>query len=209
MRKHLEPAIEVTARLKGALGIPVVWGGTGPTIEPELCIPHTDLVCVGEGEQVIVDLAQRIDAGAPLTDVPGTWAKTADGEVVRNPGRPLLELEDIAIPEFEPRRTLRINDDQIHRNVYPPNLGKQYIIVTTRGCPFSCSFCIESLYQDMLGKKNHLRRRSVDVVIRELLEARQRLDFNSVMFYEDVFTPHPRWLKEFARRYKAEVGLPF
>src|SRR5262249_20739316 len=52
----IKPAIEVTARLKAALGLPVVWGGTGPTLEPELCIPHADLVCVGEGEQVIVDL---------------------------------------------------------------------------------------------------------------------------------------------------------
>jgi anaerobic magnesium-protoporphyrin IX monomethyl ester cyclase len=205
----IKPAIEVTARLKAAIGVPVVWGGAGPTLEPALCIPHADLVCVGEGEQVIVDLAQRIDAGATLTDVPGVWAKTPEGEVVRNPSRPLLELEDLAIPDFEPRRTLRINDDQIHRNIYPPNLGKQYIIMTTRGCPFSCSFCIESVYQDMFGKKNHLRRRSVDIVIRELVEARQRIDFNSVMFYDDVFTTHPRWLKEFARRYKAEVGLPF
>ena len=29
------------------------------------------------------------------------------------------------------------------------------------------------------------------------------------MFYDDVFTVNPRWLREFAPRYKAEVGLPF
>ena len=205
----IKPAIEVTARLKAALGVPVIWGGSGPTLEPEVCIPSTDLVCVGEGEAAIIDLAQRIDAGAPLTDVPGVWARKADGEIIRNPGRPLVEVEDIAIPDFETTRTVHINDDQRRLNVYPPNLGNQYIIMTTRGCPFSCSFCIESVYQDMFGKKNHLRRRSVDVVIKELVEARKRLSFNSVMFYDDVFTTHPRWLKEFAKRYKDEVGLPF
>ena len=205
----IKPAVEVTARLKEALGVPVVWGGSGPTLEPDMCIKDTDLVCVGEGEQVIVDLAQRIDAGEPLTNVPGVWAKDAAGEIIRNPGRPLLELEDLAIPDFDPARTLHINDDQVRRNVYPPNLGNQYIIMTTRGCPFSCSFCIESVYQDMFGKKNHLRRRSVDVVIQELVAARRQLNFKSVMFYDDVFTTHPRWLKEFASRYKAEVGLPF
>ena len=73
----IKPAVEVTARLKEALGVPVVWGGSGPTLEPDMCIKDTDLVCVGEGEQVIVDLAQRIDAGEPLTNVPGVWAKDA------------------------------------------------------------------------------------------------------------------------------------
>jgi radical SAM superfamily enzyme YgiQ (UPF0313 family) len=88
-------------------------------------------------------------------------------------------------------------------------LGRQYIIMTTRGCPFSCSFCIESVYQDMFGKKGSLRRRSVDVVIHELVEAKRKLGVTSVMFYDDVFTTHSKWLSEFAPRYKAEVGLPF
>src|SRR5262249_58223505 len=115
-------------------------------------------------------------------------------------------VEDLAIPDFELARTVHINDDQLRRNLYPPNLGNQYIIMTTRGCPFSCSFCIESGYQDMFGKKNHLRRRSVDVVIKELVEARKRLSFNSVLFYDDVFTTYPRCLKEFAKRYKDDAG---
>ena len=29
------------------------------------------------------------------------------------------------------------------------------------------------------------------------------------MFYDDVFTVHPRWLDQFLPRYKAEIGLPF
>ena len=40
--------------------MPVVWGGSGPTLEPDLCIKDTDLVCVGEGEQAIVDLAGAV-----------------------------------------------------------------------------------------------------------------------------------------------------
>ena len=82
--------------------------------------------------------------------------------------------------------------------------------MTQRGCPFSCSFCIESVYQDMFGKKNSLRRRSVDVVIEELVAGQAAtLGIRQVMFYDDVFTVNPRWLREFAPRYKREVGLPF
>lgn len=204
----LKQAAEVTAELRRHFDVPIVWGGQGPTLEPERCVELADLVCVNEGEQVIVDLADRIDAGGDLSTIPGIWAKR-DGIVVKNPGRPLVELEDIAIPDFEPSRTVHINDDRIHTNVYPPNLGSQYPIMTSRGCPFSCSFCIESVYQDMFGRKNHLRQRSVDVVIRELAGAKKRLGIRSVMFYDDVFTTNPKWIAEFAPRYKAEVGLPF
>jgi radical SAM superfamily enzyme YgiQ (UPF0313 family) len=204
----IKPAAEVTARLKRHFDVPIIWGGSGPTLEPERCIEHADMVCINEGEELIVDLANRIDAGEDPSTIPALWIKR-DGQVVRNPPGPLLDVEKIAIPDFEPARTVYINDDQIRRDVYPPNLGRQYIIMTARGCPFSCSFCIESVYQDMFGKKGSLRRRSVDLVIEELVAAREKYAPTSVMFYDDVFTTHPKWLREFAARYKAEVGLPF
>jgi radical SAM superfamily enzyme YgiQ (UPF0313 family) len=205
----IKPAAELTAALKRQFpDVPVIWGGPGPTLEPDRCIELADMLCINEGEELIVELANRIDARADVTDIPGLWTKVGD-QVVKNAPGPLMDIERAAIPDFEPLRTVHINDDKIRRNVYPPNLGHQYIIMTTRGCPFSCSFCIESVYQDMFGKKNSLRRRSVDVVIQELVEAKRKYGVSSVMFYDDVFTTHPKWLREFAPRYKAEVGLPF
>ncbi len=204
----LKPAAEVTSELKKHFDTPVIWGGSGPTLEPDRCLQSADLVCVGEGEAAIVELADRLDRADSLTTVPSIWAKV-NGQTVTNPAPPLVDLETIAVPDFEPSRTVYINDDRIRHDLYPPNLGLEYAIMTTRGCPFSCSFCIESVYQDMFGKKGSLRRRSVDVVIAELVEAKRKLPIKSVMFYDDVFTTHPRWLREFAPRYKEEVGLPF
>lgn len=204
----MKAAVEVTARIKQQLDVPVIWGGPGPTIEPEWALEHADMICHGEGEELIVELAERIDAGADYADLRGLWLKR-NGTLVKNPDAPMLELNQIAIPDFAPARTVHINDDRIERNVYPMYLGTQYPIMTQRGCPFSCSFCIESVYQDMFGKKGSLRRRSVDVVIEELVAVKKSLGIRSVMFYDDVFTVNPRWLREFAPRYKAEVGLPF
>jgi len=59
------------------------------------------------------------------------------------------------------------------------------------------------------GKKDSLRRRGVDLVIQELVQAKAKHGIKAVLFYDDVFTTHPKWMKEFAPRYKAEVGLPF
>ncbi|HLK12243.1 MAG TPA: radical SAM protein [Candidatus Binatia bacterium] len=204
----MKAAAEVTAKVKQRFDVPVIWGGPGPTIQPQVALEHADLVCHGEGEELIVELANRLDTGADYADIPGLWLKR-DGEIVRNPDAPLLDLDAIAIPDFDPARTFHVNDDTLRRNVYPLFLGTQYVIMTQRGCPFSCSFCVESVYQDMFGKKNSLRRRSVDLVIEELVAAKRTLNIRHVMFYDDVFTVNPRWLREFAPRYKAEVGLPF
>jgi anaerobic magnesium-protoporphyrin IX monomethyl ester cyclase len=201
-------AAEITRLVQEQLGVPVIWGGTGPTLEPERCLQWADLVCINEGEEVIRELAERIDEGLPLGQVVGVWEQR-DGRIIRSENRPLLDIESIAIPDFDPSRTVHIENDAITRNVLPHNLGNQYVIMTSRGCPFSCSFCIESVYQDMFGKKGSLRRRSVDVVIEELRVARDRYDIQSVMFYDDVFTTHRKWLLEFAPRYEREIGLPF
>jgi radical SAM superfamily enzyme YgiQ (UPF0313 family) len=196
----------VTRRVKERFDAPVIWGGSGPTLEPERAIQHADMVCVGEGEELIVELAGAIDAGSDYSGLRNLWLKR-DGEVIRNPGRPLVDLERIAIPDFDTSRTLHIDSDRLRRDVYPPNLGRQYCIMTQRGCPYSCSFCIESVYQEKYG--HSVRRRSVDVVIEELVRAKQQHQVKAVVFYDDVFTTHPKWLREFAPRYKREVGLPF
>jgi len=204
----LKEVAEVTMELKRHFDVPVIWGGSGATLEPELCLEYADMLCMGEGEELIVDIADAIDAGADYTHTPNLWIKRG-AEIVRNPNRPLVDLEKIAIPDFEESRTVHIDDDRIRRNVYVPNMGRQYHIMTQRGCPYSCSFCIESYYQEKYGKKDSLRRRSVDIVIEELVRAKEKHGVKAVMFWDDVFTVHPKWLREFAPRYKAEVGLPF
>jgi len=189
--------------------VPIIWGGAGPTLEPEKCIDHADILCINEGEEVIVELADRLDRKQSLEDVQGTWFKRKDGTVIKNENRPNIPLNDIAIPNWRPENYVQINGQRRIRGVFPRNLGKDYPIMTQRGCPFSCAFCIESRYQEMFGRKDSLRRRDIDVVLEELHWAKNNLDIETVLFYDDVFTVNPRWLKEFLPRYKEEIGLPF
>ncbi|MCB1615470.1 MAG: B12-binding domain-containing radical SAM protein [Pseudomonadales bacterium] len=206
----LNEAKYVTELIKAHFDVPVIWGGPGPTLEPDRCIAMTDMICINEGEEVIVELANRLDAGEDITRIDGTWAKDTHGDIIKNPERPLLNLDDIAIPDWNLENYVHINAFRgARKGIYPNNLGQEYPIMTQRGCPFSCSFCIESKYQEMFGKKDSLRRRNIDVVIEELLWAKNNLDIKSILFYDDVFTVHPRWLDEFLPRYKAEIGLPF
>ena len=198
---------EVSEMLRPHFDCPFIWGGPGPTLEPEKCIGFAELLCINEGEAVIVELADRLDAGEDYSNILGTWYRSGD-DIIKNENRPLMALDDIARPHWTRADYILINEDQVRRRYYPEN-RLSYSIMTQRGCPFSCHFCIESKYQDMFGKKNSLRRKSVDSIIDELLWAKNNLQIQKVMFYDDVFTVHPRWLEEFLPRYKAEIGLPF
>ncbi len=207
----MKQAEAVTAHLRQHFSQPILWGGTGPTIEPDRSIAHADVVCVGEGEDVIVEIANRLDAGESLTGIAGTWCRLPDGSVQKNPKRPVADLEQIAMPYWEAEHFAFINGPRFERQFLPNahNVDKSYQIMTQRGCPFSCSFCVESFYQNEFGKKDSLRRMSPEKAIRELLYAKDVLGYRTVTFMDDVFTVNPRWLEEFLGLYKQQVGLPF
>jgi len=204
----IRQAEELSGWLKQHIDTPIIWGGPGPTLEPEKCLQHADILCINEGEEVIVELADRLEAGQAYDDIAGTQVKH-NGEVKDNGNRPLLSLDNIKMPLWDRSITCRINDGSVERNYHPETIGEDYFIMTQRGCPFSCSFCIESRYQEMFGKKDSLRRRDVQLVLDELKWAKENLNVRSVLFYDDVFTVNPRWLKEFLPRYKEEIDLPY
>ena len=204
-------AVKTTQFLRSKFNLPIIWGGVGVTLEPEIAIPHADIICVGEGEEVMVDLADRLDKGEDIKRIEGTWAKTEDGEIIKNARRPSGSLDAISIPDWNPDKMLYITSEKVLDGAaaYKLITDGDYQIMTQRGCPFSCSFCVESRYQEMFGKKNSLRRRSVDVVIEELVRAKETFNPQVIWFWDDVFTLNPRWLEEFLPRYKEEVGIPF
>jgi anaerobic magnesium-protoporphyrin IX monomethyl ester cyclase len=204
-------AIKTTQFLRSKFDLPIIWGGVGTTLQPEIAIESADMVCVGEGEGVLVEFANRLQQNIDWSSIEGTWVKTPAGEVIKNAKRPTGSLDNIAIPDWDISKMFFITANRIWKNKAAFNLvtSGDYQIMTQRGCPFSCSFCVESRYQEMFGKKNSLRRRSVDLVIEELVIAKEMFNPRVLWFWDDVFTVNPRWLKEFLPKYKEKVGIPF
>jgi anaerobic magnesium-protoporphyrin IX monomethyl ester cyclase len=83
---------------------------------------------------------------------------------------------------------------------FVPELPAPFLtIIAGRGCVYNCSFCKPG--EDLIFGRG-VRRRSVDNVIDELRELREKYDFASFMFHDDCLTEDRGWVAEFTERYK-------
>lgn len=207
---YFEIARSLTRKIRAAAKPVVLWGGVHPTVCPEDCIEHTDAVCVGEGEQPTLDLCRRLAEGRSFDDVPNLWVNR-EGRVIRNEPRPLLaSLDSLPYPEYLAPGTFFIEDDQT-RETDPIAGTVEYRIYPTRGCPYACSYCHNSILRGIYqGKGRYYRTRSVASVIGELEWAAKTLPkIRRVKFDGDVFAFPKDWIREFSAGYRVKIGVPF
>lgn len=202
---HFQLAREITSRLRQRVDTRVVWGGIHPTLRPEQCLEHADVVCVGEGEEALPELVTRMSRGEPVEDIRNLWFRTSDG-VVANEIRPLIEdLDSVPFPDYSSANKVFVDGRTVG-----PHRHRPEGFMSSRGCPFSCTFCCNhALRQVYAGHGRYVRRRSVDNVIAELVQVKAAHDLEVVTFWDDVFTFDAAWLEEFCAKYEPAVGLPF
>jgi len=146
--------------------------------------PGLDLVLRGEYEPACEALA----AGRPPTEIAGVTSRNASGAIHRSPDAPFVENLD-SLP-FPARHLVR---NELY--VRPDTGEPQTTLVTNRGCPFECTFCLAS---QVAGSKN--RYRSVANVIREIEECVQRFNIRNFLFRSDLFTQRREWVIELCRQ---------
>jgi anaerobic magnesium-protoporphyrin IX monomethyl ester cyclase len=188
-------------KLKQVLDAPIVAGGAHVQALPDYVLsdPNVDIVCVGEGEQPLVELANRLERGEDISNIPSLWVKAADGSVRKNPLAPLdEELDAIAFPE----KDLWYEYGAFHDNLE---------VFTGRGCPFRCTFCNIHFQRDSYRKAGgrFLRKRSVANVMEELRQNLHLYDPKMVSIHDDNFTTNKSYVLEFCEAYRREVNLPW
>lgn len=180
--------------------LPVVFGGIHPTSVPERVMENADVdyACVGDGEEALSELCDRLDGRTAWAPIPNLWERR-DGRVLVSPPRPPREdLDSLPWPD----------KDLFYDK--SPHFRHGYTIMTARGCPYACTFCNNNVLRQLYkGKGQYLRRRSIDDVLGELKQARQRYQPRFIHFLDDVFVRQPEWLLPFLERYRVEIGLPF
>jgi len=211
----LSPYVLIAQRLtelvKKHTSATVVWGGVGPTLSPADHIKLTDVVCVGEGEKAFEEFVLAVRDGKDYKNIPNLWVKD-ESKVIKNPQGPLIQaLDNLPFAEYGNKNMYFINENKLERE--DPELDHSILYLqSSRGCPYSCSFCVETMYHDMFrGLGKFVRRRSVGNIIEEVHSHLNRPGNRKkrVYFIDEVFGSAPNFIDEFAPRWKKEVGLPF
>ena len=112
--------------------------------------------------------------GLPTTDIPNIWA-CRDGEVHRNPVRPLVpDLDVLPWPDTDDFNKHYIENGRV-RVEEPWKRTAEYRIYLSRGCPYNCSYCYVSILRDLYGEQKtpFYRHRSVEHVLGELERVRE------------------------------------
>ncbi len=203
----------LTQKVQQELGVPVIWGGVDSTVNIRENIKYADMVCVGEGEYPMRDLVRAMDRGADVTNIPSIWVKK-DGRVYENAVMQLEKnLDNYPFPDYELHNKTVIFDNEVLEGAYPPvtHLFSNYMVMATRGCPFSCTYCCSGHYRQIYKGQRPLRRRTVGNVLDELeyMIGMWPWPIERIEIYDDVLPVDDEWLAEFAPKYASRIGLPF
>ncbi len=216
-----QTSIKITddLRRKGFDGF-IAWGGIHAILCPEDCIEHADIAFTGEAEIPWVEFLDCVENGRPVSDIHGAWVKDPDGSIHQNPHGDLVEnLDEVPFPDYDNDRKYLIADSTLEK--IEPFRKEMYsiFVLSSRGCPFNCSFCATPLileeHKKGLRKGKFIRQRSVKNVIDEIKYIEDSFpDFKAskdgtINFGDDVFVLHKEWVIEFTKEYQKNFTRPY
>ena len=159
----------------------IIAGGVHPTLMYDEVISWgADLVCVGEGEETIKDIAKALAGRSDYGDIKGI-AYRKDGSVVTTSPRPFIrDLDKIPFPAYH-----LITDKRFARRAYAIRglWLKCGLVMTARGCPARCTFCC--------GKVVHgrvIREFGIPRVLDEVCWLKKTYKIEGLWIIDDTFS---------------------
>lgn len=168
--------------------IPIIVGGPGFYSAPDYLNAGCDIICRGEGEKTILEIAEYLQKKRPITGVKGISYKI-DGRITNTPAQELIEnLDELPMP----KRSLDKNlTDYYDFHIF--NMRTPYTtMITSRGCPYVCTYCTST---NVWG--NRIRLRSPENVISEIAYCVEELGIKYIGFRDDLFGFNYDWLNKF------------
>ena len=172
VRKHNQDALVISG------------GGLGSAIPTEILdmIPELDVVVLGEAEQTIAGIVEASRDRGVLSRIPGLVIRNGERYVRTGTSTFIKNLDAIPFPVWE-----NWSIDSYFRNGSFPlspcveRARRRVSTLISRGCPFSCDFCYNSL-----GRRTY-RHRSAENVVEELEELRKRFGIDFIAFLDEEF----------------------
>lgn len=162
----------------------VVLGGHHPTIFPEEMLKNADVdfVVRGEGEITFSELAENFSRGKTNFSQISGLSFIQDSKVVNTADRELVSnLDSLPFPA---------RDALVDLETYTPT--QLSMIMASRGCPFKCGFCAS---RNLWGRR--VRFRSIDNVLAEIKELRDKYGVKNITLMDDSFTLKKEQVKKF------------
>lgn len=217
MSDHFTRAVAITQRIR-RLGLPIIWGGVHPSIVPLECLQFADMVCLGEGEEALLDLMNKMEGNENVLETKSIWFNR-NGKIIKNEIRhQMTDLDMLPFPDYDfeneyivlKGNTLRMTH-RLLRECRPRGQQEVYKILDGRGCAMHCTYCLTPNLRQLSGGGKPIRRRSVGNIIEELVWVKN--SFDDVMrigfLSEDFMAASVRRIEAFSREYMTKVGLSF
>ncbi len=177
---------DLARRVRAALPQVQLWvGGPQLSLFPDECMSEVavDLAVIGEGDETIVALLDRMAAGEPLEGTPGTIVRAPGGELVRGPVAEVIkDLDSLALPAIDLLPLER------YRALSLPSPFVS--MVTSRGCPFRCRYCSQVYVGGVY------REHSAPRVLEEVRRAVHQFGAREIVFFDETFTMTRRRILE-------------
>ena len=175
----------------------IVAGGSAAMSVPQLLLQNSkvDVICAGEGEKVIIDLLEGLKSRKlkDLIHIKGFYYKEDDQ--IEFSGDPDL-LSDLDSESDMPAY------DLLPMEIYLSNpiigYGRDVDIISSRGCPFKCTFC----YQPW---GTSFRAHSVDFIIDTIKYLKKNYKINFVSFQDDEFMAKKSRVHEFCEKVRKHI----
>jgi radical SAM superfamily enzyme YgiQ (UPF0313 family) len=182
---YYREVLEVAARVKKRINVPVIVGGSHASAAPEtlLSSPNVDYVIRGEGEKAFVDFLRYLKGQKRLEEVPNL-AYRKDSELAFNPLGDNFPIDELPFPDLS----------DLSPASYALAGKPMTFMITSRSCPHKCSFC--SVHTTF---GTNYRRRSLDNVIEEI-ELRYQQGYRAIDFEDDNLTYYKSTFKALCRR---------
>jgi anaerobic magnesium-protoporphyrin IX monomethyl ester cyclase len=220
MTNYFEKSAQVTHNIK-CLDIPVAWGGIHPMIKPEESLKYADMVCLGEGEEAILELVNKMEDNKNYFNIKNFWFKN-NNKIIKNSIRPLIDdINTLPFPDYDLKNSYVIRRNRIikmNKKILEIFLrshfdmpGGTYLLHSSRGCPHSCSYCCNNALKKFYDGQRYLRFRSIDKIMEEIEIIKNNFRFiNSIWFTDDSFFARSLdEIKEFNKKYKEKFDMPF
>ncbi|MFA5100998.1 MAG: radical SAM protein [Candidatus Omnitrophota bacterium] len=183
--REFEEVVRMNQELKKANNdVLTIVGGSQPTYRfSDFLDNGFDFACVGEGEATLYEFVREIYGKARQWGSVRGLVWKDKGLINVNPPRPLMSEDEMNAMELLPY-------EKIDPRYFSINIGtirglpvRGALLLTSRGCPFNCSYCGCNL---VFGRQ--LRFRSFDRMEEEVSYLRKKFDVEGIWIVDDTFT---------------------